>query len=156
VFWNTKKRSEVISDSAIFIEDNFPGTLLGKIPKVAQLPSADSLDFPEFPFDNQLIPIQPLTPSPPSNSTPPSVIPIAPSVSTPPTSIPLPPSPELQPTADPISDDTFIQPSAGTSLPSPIPPPTPLAPPPPPALPSSSTGVRLVTHIPGREGRELM
>jgi transposase InsO family protein len=153
VFWNTEKRSEVISDSAVFIEDNFPGTLLGKIPKVAQLPSADSFDFPEFPFDDQLLPIQPLTPAPPASSASPSVIPIPPSVSVPPASIPLPPSPQLQPDL-PIPDDSSIQSATSNSLL--IPPPAPLAPPPPLALPSSSTGVRLVTRIPGREGRELM
>jgi Reverse transcriptase (RNA-dependent DNA polymerase) len=65
VFWDTEKRAEIISDSAVFVENVFPGSLTGKIPRMSDA-ILDALPAPVEPIapEAALIPLPP-SPDPP-------------------------------------------------------------------------------------------
>jgi hypothetical protein len=58
VFWDTEKRAEITSDSAIFVENIFPGSLTGKIPLISD-GILDTLPAPPVAPDATLIPLPP-------------------------------------------------------------------------------------------------
>jgi hypothetical protein len=64
VFWDTGKRKEIVSDSAVFDEDYFPGTLTGKIPRrVSDITPLDDEDQPVL-DDAEPAPAAPAAPPP--------------------------------------------------------------------------------------------
>ncbi|CAG8689828.1 17371_t:CDS:2, partial [Acaulospora colombiana] len=87
-FWDFNKRCEIISDSAIFNEEKFPGTLRGRV-----------IIDPE-----ELAPPEPTRPSQPDTPLQPPQPPPSTSPTTPAHSVPLPPSPEL--ITPPLSDSS--------------------------------------------------
>jgi Reverse transcriptase (RNA-dependent DNA polymerase)/GAG-pre-integrase domain len=66
VFWDTERKREIVSDSAVFDEDFFPGTLTGKIIRRIALPSSDE---PVIIDDAEPAPAPaPVTPQEPSDA----------------------------------------------------------------------------------------
>jgi len=66
VFWDTERRREIVSDSAVFDEETFPGTLKGKIHRrIIDAPPLE--DFQPIADDDPPIPDPEMPPPPPGN-----------------------------------------------------------------------------------------
>ncbi|CAG8720567.1 1889_t:CDS:1, partial [Acaulospora colombiana] len=131
VFWDTEKRSEFVSDSAVFYESIFPGTITGTLPRVDNfnpeshlLPDNDLIPLIQEPRDlrptssdpaidptNVPLPSSPVLPSPPINLPPDSRI--THSVPDPNTSD----SPPFPPNLDLESQSDIIEPQIMLHLP---------------------------------------